>query len=381
MMPREDGMDVSLVSRDFFPMLQRVHERRQVVYLDAAASTPSPHAVLTRERYSRAELGGSAPHSRHLFAEEARLAYDSARASVARFVNAAARSLVFVGSISESVSLIVRGLSLERHAVVLTTRGERQALLAPWSRQADVRYLPNATHLALDPVEVARELREQRPKVFVFHHASSISGVVQPAAELCARARELGIVSVVDAAQSAPYLPLDVEQLGCDFLLLSAHRLLGPQGIGALYVRPGLVENLEAESTNIHGAVGFEAAVSFIEATGRERIAAHGRELARLMRDRLERLPLRHVLLAAEGERIPVASLVLRPGGLDAEQLASTLSQSFGVMVGSGLHQLHPLQAEADQNTIRASAYLYNDAADIHTFADSCERVLKRLGS
>lgn len=399
-MPREDGMGVSLVSRDLFPMLQRLHDRKPVVYLDSAASTPSPHAVLTRERYARAELGGSAQHGGHLFADEACLAYQRARATVARFINADAGSLVFVGSTTEAIALVAGGLELRQDDVVVTTSGEHHASLVPWLQRASVKYVDGGALRPLDPVEVGRELRRHRPRVFAFSHASSISGVVQPAAELCAVARELGIVSVVDAAQSAPCLPLDVAELGCDFMVFSAHKLLGPQGIGALYGRPGALERLESHRSeafglapfprslesgtpNVHGAAGFEAAVEFLDAIGRERVAAHGRELARVQRERLEGLPLRHLLGATESERIPIASLVLRPGGVTARQMATTLSQSFGVMVGCELPGTHPLLDEpgSGQNVLRASAYLYNDAADIHRFADACENVLKRCGS
>jgi cysteine desulfurase/selenocysteine lyase len=400
-MPREDGMGASLVSRDLFPMLQRLRDRMPVVYLDAAASTPSPHAVLTRERHARAELGGSAQHGGHLFADEACLAYQHARATVARFINADAGSLVFLGGTTQAIDFVAGGLGLRQDDVVVTTSSEHHANLVPWLRRASVRYLDGSALRPLDPMEAARELRRHRPRVFAFSHVSSISGVVQPAAELCAVARELGIVSVVDAAQSAPRLPLDVTELGCDFLAFSAHKLLGPKGIGALYGRPGALELLESRrvheafelalapkslefgTPNVHGAAGFEAAVEFLDSIGRERIVAHGRELARILRERFEDLPLRHLLGATEGERIPIATLVLRPGGVTARQLASTLSQSFGVMVGCELPGTHPLLDEAGsgQNVLRAAAYLYNDAADIHRFADACENVLKRCGS
>ena len=389
-------------------MLSRVHEGKRIVYLDSAASTPSPRAVLEREQRCREQVAANVHRGRHLLSEEASLAYDGARARVARFVNAEPRAIVFVRGTTEALNLVARGLSLGKGDVVLTTSAEHHSNLVPWLRAATVRYLEGAAHRPLDPEVVRRALAAHRPKVLALHHASNVTGVVQPVAALAALAREHGALTVVDAAQSAPHLPLDVERLGVDFLAFSGHKMLGPKGIGVLYGRPELLarldplvvgggavqtvtrdgfslrpppEGLEAGTPNVTGAVGLAAAMDFLEAAGREAIEAHGRRLGTVLRDVASRLPVARVLTAAEGESIPIVSLVLRAGSIGADQLAVTLSDSFAVMVRSGLQCAHPLFAElgASDGAVRASAYLYNDEADIHTFGASCASVLRRL--
>jgi cysteine desulfurase/selenocysteine lyase len=401
---------MSLPGRDQFPMLRRQHEGKRIVYLDAAASTPSPAFVLEREQRSRAELAANVHRGRHLLSEEASLAYDRARARVARFIGAEPRSIVFVRGTTEALNLVAGGLSLAKSDVVLTTSAEHHANLVPWLRAATVRYLDGPPHRPLEPDAVARALREHRPKVFAFHHASNVTGVVQPVAALAAAAREHGALTVLDAAQSAPHLPLDVERLGVDFLAFSGHKLMGPKGIGVLYGRPealarleplivgggavqtvrrdGFVlrpppEGLEAGTPNVAGAVSLAAAMDFVDDVGREAIEAHGRRLGALLRDVAAGLPVARVLAAAERESIPIVSLILRPGGISADQLAVALSDSFAVMVRSGLQCAHPLFAEleATDGAVRASAYLYNDDADVHAFGEACGTLLGRLGA
>jgi cysteine desulfurase/selenocysteine lyase len=400
---------MSLPTRGDFPMLRRAHAGRPIVYLDAAASTPSPAAVLAREQRCREELAANVHRGRHLLSEEASLAYDQARARVARFVNAAPQSIVFVRGTTEAINVVARGLGLEKGDVVLTTRAEHHSNLVPWLRQATVRFIDGPSHRPLDPDAVRRALDQHRPKVLALHHASNVTGVVQPVAAFSELARERGVLTVVDAAQSAPHVALDVERLGVDFLAFSAHKLLGPKGIGVLYGRSELLarldplvvgggavqtvrvdgfvlrpppEGLEAGTPNVAGAVGLAAALDYLDAVGRDFIDAHGRALGRLLRDSAAELPVARVLAAAEGESIPIVSLVLRPGGIGADQLAVALSDTFGVMVRSGLQCAHPLFAEleASDGAVRASAYLYNEEEDVYAFVEACESLLRRLG-
>jgi cysteine desulfurase/selenocysteine lyase len=400
---------MSLPNRGDFPMLRRMHDGRPIVYLDSAASTPSPMAVLAREQHCREELGANVHRGRHALSEEASLAYDQARARVARFINCAPQSIVFVRGTTEAINVVARGLGLGKDDVVLTTNAEHHSNLVPWLRQTTVRFVDCPSHRPLDPDVVRRALDHHRPKVLAVHHASNVTGIVQPVAALSALARERGVLTVVDAAQSAPHLALDVDRLGADFLAFSAHKLLGPKGVGVLYGRPELLarldplvvgggavqtvrrdgfvlrappEGLEAGTPNVSGAVGLAAALDYLDGVGRDAIEAHGRALGALLREVAGKLPVARVLAAAEGESLPIVSLVLRPGGIGADQLAVALSDTFGIMVRSGLQCAHPLFAEleASDGAVRASAYLYNDEQDVHAFAEACGSLLRRLG-
>jgi cysteine desulfurase / selenocysteine lyase len=400
---------MSPANRGDFPMLRRVHDGRPIVYLDAAASTPSPLAVLAREQHCREELCANVHRGRHALSEEASLAYDRARARVARFINAAPQSIVFVRGTTEAINVVARGLGLSKDDIVLTTSAEHHSNLVPWLRQATVRFIDGPWHRPLDPDVVRRAIEHHRPKVLALHHASNVTGVVQPVAAISELARERGVLTVVDAAQSAPHLALDVERLGADFLAFSGHKLLGPKGLGVLYGRPELLarldplcvgggavqtvrrdgfvlrpppEGLEAGTPNVAGAVGLAAATDYLDSIGRDAVEAHGHALGALLRDVTAKLPVARVLAATEGESIPIVSLVLRSGGIGADQLAVALSDTFGIMVRSGLQCAHPLFAEleASDGAVRASAYLYNDEHDVHAFADACGALLRRLG-
>ncbi len=390
-------------------MLEATREGKRVVYLDSAASTPMPTSVALRwEEGARAHFA-NVHRGHHALAEEATAAYDGARARIARFVGAAPQSVVLVRNATEALNLVARGLRLVADDVVLTTTAEHHSNLVPWQRAATVRFLEAPLDGPLDVATVTGALRALRPAVLAIHHASNVTGVVQPVAELCHAARDLGVVTVVDAAQSAPHLALDVEELGADFLAFSGHKMLGPKGIGVLVGRPGMLarldplsvgggavqtvtrdgfvlrpppEGLEAGTPNVPGALGLAAAMDFLDEVGHDAMAAHGRRLAAALRAATAELPVQRVLTSAGGDGLPIASLVLRPGGIDAGRLAIALSDVYGVMVRSGLQCAHPLFAglDAPDGAIRVSAYLYNDEDDITRFAEACGALLRRFG-
>lgn len=394
-------------SRADFPLLQRQREGQPLIYLDSAASSLSPTRVLAAEHRCREEHAANVHRGRHALSEEATLAYAAARERVARFLNAEPQSVVFVRSATEGLNLVAHGLRLRASDVVLTTTNEHHSNLVPWMRAAKVVFLRQDPCRRIEPEQLGEALRQHRPRVVALQHASNVTGVIQPVAELCRVIREQGALSVLDAAQSAAHLALDVEALGCDFLAFSAHKMLGPKGIGVLWGRRPLLaaleplllgggavlsvcetgyvlrpppEGLVAGTPNVAGAVGLAAALDYLDALGTEAIAEHGRVLCEALRGAAERVPGARALLAQDSPCLPIASFVLEQAGISADQLAQLLSDSCGVMVRSGLQCTHPLFAQlgAQQGALRVSAYVYNEPAEIEAFAVACERLLRR---
>jgi cysteine desulfurase/selenocysteine lyase len=393
--------------RDDFALLRRTFDGKPLVYLDSAASSLSPAPVLAAEHACRERNAANVQRGRHALSEEASIAYAAARERVARFLCAEPRSVVFVRSATEGLNLVARGLKLQKDDVVLTTSSEHHSNLVPWMREARVELIRHDPCRCIEPDMLRDALQRHRPRVLALQHASNVTGVIQPVSELCRIAREFDAVSVIDASQSAPHLALDVDALGCDFLAFSAHKMLGPKGVGVLWGRyarlarlePLLLgggavlsvsergyvlrpppEGLEAGTPNVAGAVGLAAALDYLEQLGSSAILEHGFELARSLEDALAALPVQRVLGSRERARLPIMSFTLRPSGITADQLAGMLSDSCGVMVRSGLLCTHPLFTELGegQGAVRLSAYIYNQPAEIDHFARSCGRLLQR---
>ena len=392
-----------------FPYFEPAAEERPVVYLDSAASTPSPRAVLEAEARCRAYVVGNVHRGSSAAAEEASLAYESARRAVARFLGADSRCVVFVRGATEGLNAVARGLRLNRDDVVLATRAEHHANLVPWMREARVELLAGDPVAPVDPDVLRDALRTRRPRVLAIQHASNVCGTVQPVAELCRLAREHDCLSVVDASQSAPHLPLDVAAIGCDFLTFSGHKLLGPKGIGVLWGRPERLERLEplavgggaieavradryvlrpspyrheAGTPNVAGAVGLAAAIAYLHRIGREAIEAHALRIARDLIDTLGAVPGVRVIAARSEPRLPIASIALPHATPTPEQVAVTLSDSYRIMVRPGAQCAHPMfeALGLTQGALRASAYIYNTEDDVRAFADALTQILARLG-
>lgn len=392
--------------RGRFPALSRSFGGRPLVYLDSAATALKPDAVLEAERRFLESGAGNIHRGKHALSEEASEAWERARDRVASFLNAgSAAEIVFVRNTTEALNVVAHGLRLERQDEVVACPLEHHSNLLPWMARARVVFC-EAT--PFEPVRVEDVERALSPatKVLVIGHASNVTGLIQPVSTLCRLARERGLVSVVDAAQSAPHLPIDVQALGCDALALSGHKLYGPSGIGVLWGRQEVLERLEpllfgggmvdrvtregfslrrlphrleAGTPHVSGAVGLAAAIDFLDEVGRDEVATHSAALVDAMVERLARVPGLRALHAKTQPRLPIISFAIEGVRLTADEVAVALSDRAGVMVRSGFHCAHPLFASLglDAATFRASGALYTTIAELDAFADALERVLR----
>jgi cysteine desulfurase/selenocysteine lyase len=388
----------SLVPRDAFPLLTG----RDIAYLDSAASAQKPKAVLDRMRQFYETSYANIHRAVYPLSEAATEAYEAARARVARFLKApSADSIVFTRNATEAVNLVAHsfGSRLTSGDRILVTTLEHHANIVPWQLLCDRQGLdlmpaPIDANGDLD-LEGLDRLLERKPKLAAVTAASNALGTRTPVKEIIARAHRAGAVVLVDGAQAAPHIAIDVTDWDCDFLVFTGHKLYGPDGIGVLYAKPDLLASMppwqgggdmirtvsfagteyadppqrfEAGTPPIGPAVGLAAAIDFIEAIGWDRIEAHDRALTRYALGRLAEIPgVRPV--GTPQERIGIVSFTL--DGVHPHDAGSLLGER-GVCVRTGHHCAQPLMDHLGlPGTVRASFGVHNDTGDIDRLADA----------
>jgi cysteine desulfurase/selenocysteine lyase len=396
--------DVQSLKREF-PLLQRELAGRPLTYLDSASTAPRPRAVLAAIARYHVEFTANVHRGVHALSAEASEAFEAARHVVAAHLGATAGEVIFTAGVTDAANLVAEALALREGDEVLTTAVEHHSNFLPWRKHAALHLLPSLDDGRPDFGALAGACTP-RTRLLAVHHVSNVLGSIAPIAEIARFARSRGILTFVDGAQSAGHLPLDVRALDCDFYAFSGHKVGGPSGSGALYVRGSVLETLaparvgggmvarvgldtcewkpgtqrfEAGTPNVEGALGLAAALELLARLGGAAIEAHSRALAKQMYERCSRLPGVRVLGASDVEqRIPLVALALPSNGLDAETVARTLSDAYGVLVSAGRHCAHPLHdALGLEATLRASAWIHNDADDIERFVEALAGLLE----
>ncbi len=390
------------VIREDFPELRRIVNGHPLAYLDNAASSLKPRQVIEAICRFYSEKYANVGRGVHTLAREATEAYEEARQRVAAFIGARSDEIVFVRNATEALNLVALGWArwnLRQGDVVVTTVMEHHSNLLPWVRLADelgleLRIVPVHKDGTLD--YGALEEAIEGAKLVAVTHKSNVLGVVNDVERIATLARRKGAKLVLDGAQSVPHMPIDVRELGCDFLAFSGHKMLGPTGIGVLYAKRELLEEfkpvyvgggiigevhctresckatwakppamLEAGTPNIVGAIGLAAAVEYLERVGMKWIADHEKKLTKLALELLEELEGVSILGPHEPDKRPgVVSFVVKD--LDPHAVAVLLDQR-GIAVRSGLHCAQPLHEAlgVPKGSVRASFYLYNTEEEI----------------
>ncbi len=398
----------SAAIRAEFPVLARTVNGHPLAYLDSAATAQRPSAVLDAER-SFVETSNAAVHrGAHTLAEEATVAYEDARAAVAASVGRAQDELVWTRNATEALNLVAYGVSnplassgrfaLRPGDEVVVTEMEHHANLVPWQQAcarsgAALRWIPLTDEGRLD-LTALDDVVTDRTRVLAFTHVSNVLGTVNPVAELVARARAVGALSVLDACQSVPHLPVDLAALGVDVAVFSAHKMLGPTGIGALAGRREVLDALpafltggsmvetvtmesatfrpapqrfEAGTPPVSQAVAWRAAVEYLNTLGLERVAAHEHALTRQLLAGVAGIPGVRVLgPLSTVDRAGAVSVVV--DGVHPHDVGQLLD-SHGIAVRVGHHCAQPVHRRFGATaTTRASVYLYNTAAEVDRF-------------
>jgi len=395
------ALDVAKVRGDF-PILGREVHGRPLVYLDSAASSQKPRAVIDAMSDYLSSHHSNVHRGAHQLSVEATDAYEGARARVAGFIGAASPDeVVFTRGTTESINLVAYawGRSVEPGDEIVLTVMEHHSNIVPWQLLAErtgavIRYATLTPEGRLD-VDHLASLIGPATKLVGVTHVSNTLGVMNPVAEIAEITHEAGALCLVDGAQAAPHGAVDVRALGCDFYAFSAHKMCGPTGIGALWARPELLEAMppfqgggemisevrlegstwapvpqkfEAGTPAIAEAVGFGAAIDYLESAGLDAIRAHEEEIARYALDRLGELD--HLrIVGPTRDRLGVISFLY--GDIHAHDLATILDRR-GVAIRAGHHCNQPLMDYLGVDaTARASFYLYTSRADIDILVEA----------
>lgn len=389
-------------TRGDFPILDRIVNGHRLVYLDSAASSQRPRTVIEAMSEYYATSHANVHRSIHTLGEEATARYELARDRVQRFIGAASREeVVFTRGTTDGLNLVADALgrTLGAGDEILITDMEHHSNIVPWQmaargRGVTIRSIP-LTDAGLLDLEACDRLLGPRTRVLAFTHVSNVLGTINPVRALTDRARRTGAVSVVDGAQAAPHLPLDMSSLGCDFYVFSGHKMLGPTGIGVLWGRRQALEALEPTrgggemikevwidrarwndlpwrfepgTPPIAEAVGLTAAVEYLEKLGMEHVAEHERALARQAVEVLAAVPGVKVYgPPAAVERGAVVAFSVE--GLHPHDVAALLDQE-GIAVRAGHHCAQPLMRRLGVvGTARASFSVYSSPEDVSLLA------------
>jgi cysteine desulfurase/selenocysteine lyase len=395
--------------RGEFPVLDQLVQGKALVYLDNAATTQKPRRVIDALSRFYERDNSNVHRGLHELSNRATAQYEEARERVARFIGVDTGEIVFTRGTTEGINLVANswgGRFIGAGDVILLTEMEHHSNIVPWQLLAErvgarIEWAPVMGDEGLLNMGAVREMLGRKPKLFSFVHISNSLGTVNAAAELCAMARAHGVTTLVDAAQSAGHLEVNVREMGCDFLAFSGHKLCGPTGIGALYGRAGLLEAMppwqgggemisrvgydrttfkeaphrfEAGTPDIAGAIGLGVAVEYIDELGRARIFDHDAELAWEAFERLEAIPGMRLL----GPRTGRAGLVsFAIDGVHAHDVV-TLANEEGIAMRGGHHCTQPLMRKLGlASSARASFYFYNTPAEVDRLVETVGQIEK----
>ena len=395
--------------RSDFPIFQRkIHGDKDLIYLDSAATSQKPFQVIQSMNDYYSHGNANIHRGIHELAEEATGNYESARERITKFIHGEnARQLVFTRNTTESINLVANTwakANLTRGDLILLTEMEHHSNLVPWFMQAEekglkIEYIPITEDFELD-LEKFHDLLGKKPKLVAFTHMSNMLGTINPAREITQLAHEAGAIVLIDGAQSVPHFPVDVQQIGADFYTFSAHKMLGPTGIGALYAKAELLEAMppfmgggdmirkvtyEGFSTNdipykfeagtpaIAEGIGFGAAIDYLESVGMDNVSAHEQELTKYAIDVLgsvRDLTIHGPTADKKGGVISFSFMDVHPHDI------SQILDAEGIAVRAGHHCVMPLHRKLNlPATTRASLYLYNTKEDIDLLAKNLENV------
>ena len=384
-----------------------------IAYLDNAASSLTPEPVLERMLSFYREYRANVERGVHRLSQRATAEFERARAEVKDFIGASSdKEIIFIKNATEAINLVASGLKWKRGERIVTTIIEHHSNLVPWQRAAEahglelevVRPEPSG-RFSLDVFE--RAITDETRMVAITH-VSNVLGCVLPVKEICRIAHEHGSMVLVDGAQSVPHFPVDVKDLECDFLAFSGHKMLGPTGVGVLYGREEMLQELqplsagggsiaevgvhtyrllpapegfEAGTPPIAEAIGLAEAVRYLRKCGLENIASHEQKLIERLHTGLADIE-KVEIYGPENPAERSGILAFNVGELSPHEVASILDNSGRVMVRSGHHCAMPLHNELlgrPQGSVRASVYLYNTAEEIERLLAVVEEIARSM--
>lgn len=413
-------LNLSAIRADF-PILKReIRGTNRLIYLDSGATSQKPNSVMAAERDFYENHNAAVHRGAHQLAEEATELYEGARAKVAAFINADIDEVIFTKSATESINAIAYSLGNARAGSkfhikpgdrIVVSEMEHHANLIPWQELsartgAELVWFKVSDNGRLD-LSNMDELINERTKIVALTHQSNVLGTIVPLDQVTAKAHSVGALFVLDACQSVPHYKVDVKALNVDFIAFSGHKMLGPTGVGILWGKKSLLDEMppfltggsmietvtmesatylrapkrfEAGVPNMAQAIGLGAAVDYLNAIGLDEIHAHEVELTKRALDGLQSIKGLSVIGPKDLEmRGGVVSFAVE--GVHPHDLGQALDQ-YGIAVRTGHHCAWPLMRRFKTvATTRASFYLYNDFDEIEALVDGVERARKYFES
>ncbi len=404
-----NGLDVEAIRADF-PILSRRVKNKPLIYLDSAASSQKPVQVLdAMDRYYR-QTHANVHRGVHTLSEEATAQYEAARAKVAEFIGSCCpKEVIWTRNATEAINLVAYSwgrANLKTGDHVLLTEMEHHANLVPWQilaaeREIQLDFVPVADDgtLILDDLD---KLLTSRTKLFSFTAASNVLGTINPVKELTAAAHKVGALVLLDACQSVPHMPVDVQALDIDFMAFSGHKMLGPTGIGVLWGRREILNEMppfmgggdmirevhlrsfkpnelpwkfEAGTPAIAEAIGLAAAIDYLRNIGMDAVRAAEHDLVAYAMTRMAEVEGLKILGPGPDRRSGLVSFVL--GDIHPHDIAAALD-SMGIAIRAGHHCAMPLHERYRiPATARASFYIYNTRAEVDALVDGLKKIVE----
>jgi cysteine desulfurase/selenocysteine lyase len=397
-----------------FPILDQKVHGHPLIYFDNAASSQKPRAVIDALSHYYERDNANVHRGIHELSNRATNSFEASRERVAKFINAKTHDeIIFTRGTTEGINLVAQswgGKNLKAGDKILLTEMEHHSNIVPWQLLAErtgakLVYLPVTGDEGLLDLSKLDKVLTREVKLFAFTHISNTLGTVNPVAELCERARKLGVTTLVDAAQSAGHCPVDVQAIGCDFLVFSGHKICGPTGIGVLWGRQEILNSMppyqgggemildvdffkttykqaphrfEAGTPDISGVIALHTALDYLDTVGRDNIFKHDQELATYAYDGLAKLNgIR--LFGPKTGRAGLVSFLLND--VHAHDVV-TVADQRGVALRGGHHCNQPLMKRLGvPSTARASFYFYNTKAEVDRFIEVVKEIQKFFGA
>jgi len=396
--------------RNDFPILKRkVHKDKQLIYFDNAATSQKPIQVIEAISDYYLNYNSNIHRAVHELAEEATAAYETTRDKVAKFINVKNREeIVFVRGTTEAINLVAYSWGRQnvyKDDIIVTTEYEHHSNIVPWQmlakeKGAKLEYIgvDDKGELILDQLD--GYLDTGRVKLVTFSQMSNVLGTITNSDEIIKKCRKKGVKILVDAAQSVPHLKVDLQKLDCDFFAFSAHKMLGPTGVGVLWAKKELLESMspfngggdmirevhkyettwndlpykfEAGTPNIADVIGFASAMDYLERIGMDKVREHEIELTKYALDKLSQI--KKIKLYGPNEMAKRGGVIsFNLGDIHPHDLATIVDED-GVAIRSGHHCAQVLMERLDvAATSRASFYIYNTKEEIDVFIKSLNR-------
>jgi cysteine desulfurase/selenocysteine lyase len=387
-----------------FPILAREIDGKPIIYLDNAATTFKPRAVLEAMDEYHNSFCGNVFRGDHMLAEEASNAFDGTRVALAELLGADPLELTFWLNTTDAINGVAYGLKLTKEDRVVVPISEHHSNFLPWLSRATIDVVPVDEQGFVDPDEIRRKL-EQPARLVALGHVSNVTGAIQPVAEIAAICNEKGVPLLIDGAQGCPHLRVNLQELGCSFYAFSAHKMLGPTGVGALWARYDMMEQLapfrvgggmvlrvlkdqfeikdpphcfEAGTPNIAGIIGFGAAIRYLQSLDQEVVDTHEQALVRRMLERSSANP--HLKLLgprSPAGRVSLATMLVNAPRQTADHVSFKLSDRYAIMTRSGSHCAQPFyQFIGSPMGLRVSAYLYTSVEEVDRAFDAIDEIL-----